>query len=474
MSLSLRFAARSDVGLQREGNEDSGYAGPSLLAVADGMGGHAAGEVASSVAVATLARIEDSPDEGPGADLLDTLAKAVADANNAISQMVDHDPKLDGMGTTLTALLWAGRRLGLVHVGDSRAYLLRDGKLQQITHDHTFVQSLVDEQRITPEEADQHPQRSLLLRALDGRGKPEPDLSLLEVRAGDRYLLCSDGLSGVVAFDAIAKVLSHGDPETAADRLIRLALDAGGPDNITCIVADVVESDPDKQGAQGQPMVVGAAAERRGKAAGTTHTAEIDLGGADGADGSEPGAGKGGASWLTRGLVLLLATVIVVGAGWAAYAWSQRQYYVGAQDDRVTIFRGIPQEIAGQSLSEPYEPQDVLLSDLSAVTQASVRDTIFAGDMQEARKIVDRLREQAAECRLARQRAQTPTPTPAPRAPTGTASPAATALAGVLPRETAGAAAPGPTGTPPTGTPPAATTPTASPAGGDDCGELGT
>jgi PPM family protein phosphatase len=461
MSLSLRFAARSDVGLQREGNEDSGYAGPSLLAVADGMGGHAAGEVASSVAVATLAQLER---DVPGGDLLDTLARAVAEANKAISQMVTVDPKLDGMGTTLTALLWAGGRLGLVHVGDSRAYLLRDGKLEQITHDHTFVQTLVDEQRITPEEADHHPQRSLLLRALDGRGDPDPDLSLRDVQVGDRYLLCSDGLSGVVPFEAIAEALSESDPDAAVDALVRMALEGGGPDNVTCIVADVVEAD---SAPAGHALLVGAAAEKERRA---NSTAEIDL-----SQGAEAGGrGRGVFGWLSRGLVLLLAVVVIVGAGWAAYAWSQRQYYVGADGQQVAIFRGLPQKIAGRSLSEMYERQDVPLSDLSAVTQASVRDTIFAGDIQEARKIVDRLREQAAECRLARQRAQTPTPTPAPRAPTGTASPAATALAGVLPRETAGAAAPGPTGMPPAGTPPAATTPTASPAGGDDCGELGT
>src|SRR4051812_23454965 len=175
MPLSLRYAARSDVGLIREGNEDSGYAGPSLLAVADGMGGHAAGEVASSVAVSTMATLED---DVPSTELLDALATAVNQANDAISDMVEKHPQLDGMGTTLTALLWSGRRVGLVHVGDSRAYLLRNGDIQQITHDHTFVQQLQDEGRITADEAAVHPQRSLLLRCLDGRSNPEPDLSV--------------------------------------------------------------------------------------------------------------------------------------------------------------------------------------------------------------------------------------------------------------------------------------------------------
>src|SRR4051794_28291790 len=238
MTYSLRFVARSDVGLVREGNEDSGYAGPSLLAVADGMGGHAAGEVASSVVLATLATLED---DVPSTELLDALATAVNQANDAINEMAEKHPQLDGMGTTLTAMLWSGRRVGLVHVGDSRAYLLRDGVLIQITHDHTFVQQLQDEGRITAAEAAVHPQRSLLLRALDGRSNPEPDLSVREVHPGDRYLLCSDGLSGVVPDSEIQNAMTGTTLEECAETLIQLALRGGGPDNITCIVADVIE-----------------------------------------------------------------------------------------------------------------------------------------------------------------------------------------------------------------------------------------
>src|SRR5919199_2164126 len=166
MTLTLRFAARSDRGLLRDGNEDSVYAGPRLLAVADGMGGHAAGEVASAVAIAALAPLDE---DAPGADLLAALRHATLSANTQLREMVAADSALDGMGTTLTALLSAGVRLGLVHVGDSRAYLLRDGELTQITHDHSLVQTLVDEGRISADEASHHPQRSLILRALDGR-----------------------------------------------------------------------------------------------------------------------------------------------------------------------------------------------------------------------------------------------------------------------------------------------------------------
>ncbi|MCW2779263.1 MAG: pstP1, partial [Frankiales bacterium] len=240
MTLVLRYAARSHTGLLRTGNEDSAYAGPRLLAVADGMGGHAAGEVASAVAIAALAPLDD---DLPGPDLLAALRTSAVSANEHLHDMVEGDPALEGMGTTLVALLFAGGRLGLLHVGDSRCYLLRDGELTQITHDHTLVQTLVDEGRISEEEASTHPQRSLITRALDGRGDVELDLSVREARAGDRYLLCTDGLTGPVGRrETLLESLQIPDPQASADRLLDLALRGGGPDNITMIVADVVES----------------------------------------------------------------------------------------------------------------------------------------------------------------------------------------------------------------------------------------
>nr|BFE85078.1 hypothetical protein GCM10020093_076790 [Planobispora longispora] len=241
MTIALRYAARSDVGLLREGNEDSAYASARLLAVADGMGGHAHGEVASSVAIAALSSLDES---ASGADLLSAIDAAVRDANRQLHEMVGRDPSLKGMGTTLTAMLWSGTNVALAHVGDSRAYLLRSGELYQITQDHTLVQSLVDDGRITLEEAATHPQRSILLRALDGSGEVEPDLSLRQAQIGDRYLLCSDGLSGVVSAETLHHTLSTiDDPETVVRTLIDLANRGGGPDNITCVIADVLELD---------------------------------------------------------------------------------------------------------------------------------------------------------------------------------------------------------------------------------------
>ena len=220
MTLALRYAVRSDVGLLREGNEDSAYAGPRLLAIADGMGGHAAGEVASAVAIAALAALDDGPARAATAATRSPTRWPGPTSNCTTWSRAD--PSIEGMGTTLTAMLWSGHQVALCHIGDSRAYLLRDGELHQITHDHTLVQSLVDEGRISPDEAATHPQRSLLLRALDGSSDAEPDLAMREAQVGDRYLLCSDGLSDVVSEQTLHRTLATvADPDEAvapADR----------------------------------------------------------------------------------------------------------------------------------------------------------------------------------------------------------------------------------------------------------------
>ena len=281
MSLSLRYAARSHVGLIRDDNEDSGYAGPRLLMIADGMGGQAAGELASSVAVQTMAQLDSPASPEVTGDPIQLLAGCIYEAHSRLRAMVAENPQLEGMGTTLTALFFAHGQLSVAHIGDSRAYRLRNGRLEQLTTDHTWVQRLVDEGRISAEEAGHHPQRSLLMRALDGRGPAEPDLTTIDVQAGDRFMLCSDGLCGVVSFETIeSAVAGHADIHSVAEALIQLALRGGGPDNITCIVADVVQEYPpeyyqdenaqtrelsDTQSATTQylemPMAVGAAAE---------------------------------------------------------------------------------------------------------------------------------------------------------------------------------------------------------------------
>ena len=269
MTLFLRYAAKSDVGLVRQANEDSGFAGRTLLAVADGMGGHAAGELASSTAIATLAELDS--EELPTEDLLTALDDAIVTSAERIAQFIEADPSRAGMGTTLTAILWRVGRIALIHVGDSRAYLLREGELTQITHDHTYVQSLIDAGRITAEEARRHPKRNLILRAIDGSQEPEGETSVREAQAGDRYLLCSDGLTGVVPDEELQRVLSEvADPTAAVSALIDLALEGGAPDNVTAVVADVVQGEADEVAREASllsPVVVGAAGERRNRAA---------------------------------------------------------------------------------------------------------------------------------------------------------------------------------------------------------------
>ncbi len=263
-SLRLRYAALSDVGRVRKDNQDSGYAGEHLLVIADGVGGAARGDIASSTAVQILRRLDDTPSD----DLLEALAGAIHRAHDRIAELVEEDPELEGTSTTVTVALFDGNRIGVGHVGDSRGYLLRDGELSQLTKDHTFVQSLIDEGRITEEEARTHPHRNLILRAVDGVHETDPDLFMLELAPGDRILLCSDGASGVLDNDRLADILGTGTVDYAVVELVRASLDAGSTDNITCVVADVVDAAAAAADAETAaaattgPMLVGAAAEQ--------------------------------------------------------------------------------------------------------------------------------------------------------------------------------------------------------------------
>ena len=243
--LALLWAARSEIGLVRSNNQDSFHAGDRLLAVADGMGGMAAGDVASRLTIDALEPLEEAY---AGNDVVDALRTAVADANRRIRDEVEADPAKQGMGTTLTAILFSGGRIGMVHIGDSRAYRLRGEEFEQLTKDDTYVQMLVDEGRINLEEASSHPQRSLVSRVLQGQ-PTDPSYSIHQARPGDRFLLCSDGLSSVLRAETIEEVLrDYEDVEACAARLVDLALRAGGPDNITAIVAEVVGDVPPEPG----------------------------------------------------------------------------------------------------------------------------------------------------------------------------------------------------------------------------------
>jgi protein phosphatase len=241
--LTIDYAAASETGTGRPHNEDSGFAGPRLLAVADGMGGHAHGEVASAAVTGVLAELAERLGELAETEALGMLGVTVAGALRRLTELADRDEQLTSMGCTLTALLWYGTGFALAHVGDSRGYLLRDGVLHQITTDHSLVQSLVDEGRITKEEAANHPRRSMVMRALQAGGAAEPDLSTQIAVPGDRFLLCSDGVTCVVAPDAVRDVLGTANtPADAARQLIAEAKRRQSPDDITCVVADVLVS----------------------------------------------------------------------------------------------------------------------------------------------------------------------------------------------------------------------------------------
>ncbi|MFI2295007.1 Stp1/IreP family PP2C-type Ser/Thr phosphatase [Isoptericola sp. NPDC019571] len=446
MTLTLRYAARSDVGLVRSNNQDSAYAGPHLLAVADGMGGHAGGDVASRLAIAALAPL-DRTEHGPEEALTD-LEHTVERARQDLVRVSDADPELVGMGTTVTALLHTGTTLVMAHLGDSRAYLLRDGRLTQVTVDHTFVQHLVDTGRISPEEAEHHPQRNVVMRVLgDFDVDLTPDMSVREARAGDRWLLCSDGLSGFVSPEQITEVLTEtAAPDEAADLLITLSMTAGSTDNITVVVADVVE-DGDAPAAEGAtaapvegatvPQVVGAAATGELPAVLQTPAddpaddpAPTEQGAADDPDDPEDDDTDDDARparkrrpWIT----VLVVLVVLGGVGyglWRAYGWTQEQYYVGVSDGEVAVFQGIPASAGPLTLSTPVELTGTPVSDLPDYWADRLDGSIRASSEAEARERADRLIAEAApEPSPSPTPSASPSSSPSPSKSTSTAKP---------------------------------------------------
>lgn len=262
--MRFAYAIRSHVGLVREVNEDSGFAHPNLMLVADGVGGAPAGEVASASATFVLAAMsmrQSGPLTSTEPNVLDGLRESVDRAQRHLRRGVEQVPERAGMATTLTAVHTNGRQVGLAHLGDSRAYVLRGGELTQLSTDHTFAQALVDEGHITPERAATHPLRSAITRFLSGDQQHRPDLTLLDLRIGDRLLLCTDGLTDFVPTARIATLLGRESRHAAVDALVSAALDAGGQDNVTCVVGDLAAGeartygrrDTELHGAAGEP-----------------------------------------------------------------------------------------------------------------------------------------------------------------------------------------------------------------------------
>ncbi|MCW3842951.1 protein phosphatase 2C domain-containing protein [Micromonospora yasonensis] len=423
MTLTLRYAAHSDRGLIRDGNQDSVYAGPRLLAVADGMGGMAAGDVASNIVIGAMAPLDE---DVPGDALVDALRSAVGTANQQLRDTVDANPQLEGMGTTLTATLFSGSKLGMVHIGDSRAYLLRNNEFTQITKDDTYVQMLVDEGRISAEEASSHPQRSLLTRALDGRDI-DPEYSVRQVLPGDRYLICSDGLSGVVSADTIADTMrEYGDPQQCVERLVQLALRGGGPDNITVIIADATDQDI----VEASPIVGGAAARDRGMA--TSADVSTPAARASALSAPRPAAPEEPADANedeprrhrpVRTAAMLLALLVILGGGlFGGWSYTQRQYYVGAtQDGQLAVFRGVPGQIAGLDLSSVHATSEAKLDDLTLAAQEQVKQGIQAKSEPDAeRRLAELTSDDPANPNLKPLCPSSPAPTAAASNPTST------------------------------------------------------
>ena len=457
MTTSLRYAARSSVGLVRSSNQDSGYAGPHLMVLCDGMGGPAGGDIASAVAVDHLVPLD--ADSHQAGDLLGLLRDAVQAAHADLVARSSASPELAGLGTTCIAIMRSGNKLAMVHVGDSRAYLLRDGELTQVTTDHTFVEYLVETGRLTREQARQHPQRSVLLRVLgDADGEVQLDESIREAVPGDRWLLCSDGLSGPVSAATIGEVLAGvDDPELAAEQLIDLAERAGGPDNITAVVFDVVEDDPTPQR---DPQIVGSAAIHRtlpavasaaspGEGSPTTPAAKaaaLVAGLEDDADAAEEASTLGAAEALADaeerqrrrrrrsilGTVLLL--IAVAGTLILVYNWTQSQYYVSISDGKVAIYQGIPQTLGPISLSHVVETYDEpALDELDERMRKRLEETVPRISLNDARTYIeDTVSGQASTPEAT----ATPTPqTPQPQSTNPQPSPAPRPSASRLPED---------------------------------------
>lgn len=397
-NLQFRYAARSDIGLKRSSNQDSGYAGHNLLVLADGMGGAAGGDIASSVAVAHLAPLGL---ESHSADtLLPLLRQAFLDAHAELLERSSREPELTGLGTTCIAILRSGNKLAMAHIGDSRAYLLRNGQLAQITTDHSFVQFLISQGEITPEEALDHPQRNAVTKVL-GYNEVEaiPDETVREAVEGDRWLLCSDGLSGLVSDETIAQTLrDYEDPGECADALIDLALRAGGTDNVTCVVADVV---PSEGGGDTTPQIVGAAAidrlapSRMGAGAAGRAAALSTL--PDSPDFFEDDTDEEAAArprWWTP-ILSLVVVAVVLGSGWLGYTWTQTQFYILGSAGKVVIYQGIPQSLGSWELSTPIEITDITLDSLPQVERERLREPVMRNSREDIDAYITQLRDAA-------------------------------------------------------------------------------
>jgi len=445
--LTLRPIAHCEIGLVRKTNQDSGYVSDSALIVADGMGGAAAGDLASALAIRELRHVDDAPVEGDEA--LSVLERYTFQANDGIANLIEINPTLDGMGTTICGGIFDGQNMNIVHIGDSRGYLLSDGVVTRLTHDHSYVQSLVDDGRLRESEAMNHPHRSLLLKVLNGQPGITPDFFATPLKDKDRVMFCSDGLCGLVDDSVISTVLALPNPAEAMSTLVELAHVAGGTDNITIIMADVVEvagresgpgapPDPDPRPATPteetiillnpvQPTdyvtsgLIGAAADPQ-------ITAMLD----ELEHEQPPAPGKPLAVKLTsaqqerqrytpttkkshKGFLIIIAAIVVLlgGAGWAVYSYVSSQFFVGESGGVVVIYQGLPGTIAGIDTSTVYETTNIALTDLPTSWRDKVEATIPTSGLDQAHASVQEILAKSLQCVTERNARDPGSPPPA-------------------------------------------------------------
>ncbi|MEO6310616.1 MAG: PP2C family serine/threonine-protein phosphatase [Leifsonia sp.] len=403
MATVSHSAAVSHVGKIRSNNQDSGYAGHSLFVVADGMGGHAGGDVASAIATKRVMQADVGYTSAHEAEF--ALQAALIAANSQLAETVFEHAELTGMGTTVSAMVVLENQVAIAHIGDSRIYLLRDGELSQITIDHTFVQRLVDSGRITEQEAMVHPRRSVLMRVLgDVESSPEVDTSILTTLAGDRWLICSDGLSGVVSASAIANALLSGaSPLSVATRLVKESLDAGAPDNVTIVVVDIDdvplrEADPVVVGSAAGPLAFGEEPVRNrplrlpGLRMHPVRESHFEPDSQDYLseliEEDARRARRRRFTWLTGVILLVLA---ISSAAVIGYQWTQTRFFIGVEGSNVAIFQGVQQDLGPIKLSHVYEETDLPVFSLRMYDRQQVEQTISASSLKDAQLIVERL-----------------------------------------------------------------------------------
>lgn len=414
MATTAKSAAASHVGKIRSNNQDSGYAGAHLFIVADGMGGHAGGDVASALAVKHVSKVDRSFSSASEAEA--ALRGALISANAVLAETVFDHSELTGMGTTVSGFVLVGTELAIAHIGDSRIYRLRGDHLAQITSDHTFVQRLVDSGRITVEEAAVHPRRSVLMRVLgDVDATPEIDTMIERAEPGDRWLLCSDGLSSYVAEERITAALaSKDDAETVANRLIKESLDQGAPDNVTVVVVDIDGSGDSAHhpsitvGSASDPLAIEGESPRKPLRLPTLLLHPLKATKPDDSH-FEPeseefldeliieDARRSRRRKITAIVIVALVAALVAAAAIAGYQWTQTHYFVGSSNGTVAIYRGIQQDLGPIALSSVYRETTVSVDDLSTINQQRIEKTISADDLADAERIVTTLANDSAD-----------------------------------------------------------------------------